>query len=80
MCLKNTSEGCILLERMTKVETKLWLLIALVAPMFAVLTIITLKLLNSQIYLLSGSDGARVVTESTGKDAQFLRQVVPGAD
>lgn len=76
MCMKNTVEGCILLERMAKVETKLWFLITLVTAMFCVLTVITLKLLNSQIYLLSGADGAKIVAEQTDKDMQAIRHAV----
>lgn len=75
MCMKNTVEGCILLERMAKVETKLWFLITLVSAMFCVLTVITLKLLNSQIYLLSGADGVKVVAEQTDRDMQTLKHV-----
>ena len=53
MCMRGTKEACILLERMAKVEAKQWVLIGLVGILIGVLSLITLKLLDSQILLLS---------------------------
>lgn len=78
MCMKETTEGCILLERMTKVETKLNFSIIAIIAVFAVLVIIAFKLLNTQIYLLTGGEGLRSVTNASKKDAQTIRIISGG--
>lgn len=76
MCMKHTSEGdkCYLLERMVKVETKVNCQILLVLTLVAVLTVITFKLLNSQIYLLSGEKGLHAISEESHTDFEMLRK------
>lgn len=76
MCMRDTKEGCILLERMAKVEAKLWVLIGLVAILVGVLSLITFKLLDSQIYLLSGEQGLHAVSDEARGDIQTVRKVV----
>lgn len=78
MCMKETTEGCILLERMTKVETKLNVSIFAIIAVFAVLVIIAFKLLNTQIYLLTGGEGLRSVTNASRGDAQTIRIISGG--
>ena len=83
MCMKDTKEGCVLAERMAKVETKQNFVIAVMAMMFVVLAIIAFKLLNTQIYLLTGEGGLRAVTNAVRIDAEtageFSGGVVPTA-
>lgn len=76
MCMQDTAEGCILLERMAKVEAKQWVLIGLVGILIGVLSLITFKLLDSQILLLSGEQGLHAVSEEARSDIQVLRKVV----
>lgn len=76
MCMSGTKEGCILLERMAKVEAKLWVLIALVGMLIGVLSLITFKLLDSQILLLSGEQGLRAVNAEARSDIQIIRKAV----
>ena len=76
MCMQGTSEGCILLERMAKVEAKQWVLIGLVGILVGVLSLITFKLLDSQIYLLSGEQGLHAVSNEARGDIQAVRKVV----
>lgn len=76
MCMQGTAEGCILLERMAKVETKLWCVIALLGVLVLVLTIITLKLLNTQTLMLVGERGLHAVSEEARGDIQVIRKAV----
>lgn len=78
MCMKETTEGCILLERMTKVETKLNVSIFAIIAVFAVLVIIAFKLLNTQIYLLTGGEGLRSVTHASRGDAAQTIRIISG--
>lgn len=74
MCMKGTTEGCVLLERMTKVETKQNFILLTVIAMFAVIVVIAFKLLNTQIYLLTGGEGLRTVSEATHEDVQAVKK------
>lgn len=76
MCMQGTSEGCILLERMAKVETKLWCVIALLGALVLVLTVITLKLLNTQTLMLVGERGLHAVSEEARGDINVIRKAV----
>lgn len=76
MCVRGTNEGCILLERMAKVEAKQWVLIGLVGILVGVLSLITFKLLDSQILLLSGEQGLHAVSAEARSDIQIIRKAV----
>lgn len=76
MCMRDTNEGCILLERMAKVETKLWCVIALLGALIVILTVITLKLLNTQTLMLVGEHGLHAVSEEARGDIQVIRKTV----
>ena len=76
MCMRDSVEGCILLERMAKVEAKQWVLIGLVGILIGVLSLITFKLLDSQILLLSGEQGLHAVSEEARSDIQIIRKAV----
>lgn len=76
MCMKGTKEECILLERMAKVEAKQWVLIGLVGILVGVLSLITFKLLDSQILLLSGEQGLHAVSAEARSDIQIIRRAV----
>lgn len=75
MCTRKSSEEtCILLVRMAKVEAKQWLLITLVTILIGILALITLKLLDSQIYLLSGEQGLRAISDEARHDIQVIKK------
>lgn len=76
MCMRDSAEGCILLERMAKVEAKQWVLIGLVGVLVGILSLVTFKLLDSQILLLSGEQGLRAVSTEARSDIQVIRKVV----
>ena len=76
MCMQGTREGCILLERVAKVETKLWFVIALLGALIVIFTIITLKLLNTQTLMLVGERGLHAVSEEARGDIQVIRKAV----
>ena len=76
MCMRGTKEACILLERMAKVEAKQWVLIGLVGILIGVLSLITLKLLDSQILLLSGEKGLHAVSQEARGDIHIIRKVI----
>lgn len=76
MCMQGTAEGCILLERMAKVETKLWCVIALLGVLVLVLTVITLKLLNTQTLMLVGERGLHAVSAEARSDIHIIRKAV----
>lgn len=76
MCMRDSVEGCILLERMAKVEAKQWVLIGLVGILIGVLSLITFKLLDSQILLLSGEQGLHAVSAEARSDIQIIRKAV----
>ncbi len=78
MCMKGTSEGCILLERVAKVEAKQNVILGTVVLMFLVLAFMAIKLLNTQIFLLTGDSGLRTVTDASKEDAQTLKQISGG--
>ena len=75
MCMRDTNDGCILLERMAKVEAKQWVLIGLISILIGVLSLITFKLLDSQILLLSGEQGLHAVSAEARSDIQIIRAV-----
>lgn len=77
MCMAdNTKDTCILLERMAKVEAKQWLLIAITGAMFLVMSLITFKLLDSQIYLLSGEKGLEAISDEAHEDVRIIRRTI----
>lgn len=80
MCMKDTNEGCVLAERMTKVETKQNFVIVVMVMMFVALAVIAFKLLNTQIYLLTGDCGLRSVTDATRSDAQTVHNATHGKE
>lgn len=75
MCMKGTDEGCILLERMAKVEAKQNVVLGTVVLMFLVVAFMAIKLLNTQIFLLTGDGGLRSVTDASKADTQTIRQM-----
>ena len=75
MCMKGTNEGCILLERVAKVEAKQNIILGIVVFMFLVISFIAIKLLNTQIYMLTGDGGLRSVTDASRNDATTIRQI-----
>lgn len=79
MCMKGTTEGCVLLERMAKVEVRQNFILCVVLLMFAVVAFMAFKLLNAQIYLLTGGDGLREISTETRTDARVVRQISGGA-
>lgn len=68
MCLKNTDEGCVLLERMAKVEAKLGMVIFLFLILIGILSFFSFKLLNAQLLLVNGVDGLRAIGQETHRD------------
>ena len=78
MCMKGTKESCYLVERMAKVEVKQNMILGVMLVMFVVVAIMAFKLLNTQIYLLTGGDGLRSVTDASCSDAQAFRQISGG--
>ena len=76
MCMQGTAEGCIILERMAKVEAKLWCVITLLGVLVLVLTVITLKLLNTQTLMLVGEHGLHAVSEEARGDIDVIRKAV----
>lgn len=72
MCMKGTNEGCILLERMTKVETKQTFILGIVVLMFVAVIFMAIKMLNAQIYLLTGNDGLRTISVETRSDVKAI--------
>jgi hypothetical protein len=61
---------------MAKVEAKQWVLICLVGILIGVLSLITFKLLDSQILLLSGEQGLHAVSTEARSDIQIIRKAV----
>ena len=76
MCMKGTDEGCVLLTRMTKVETRQNVVILLVLVIGVFLGYITIKLLNSQIYLLTGERGLNSISTISRGEYEMLRETV----
>lgn len=76
MCMRDSVEGCILLERMAKVETKQWCVIALLGALVLVLTLVTFKLLNAQTLMLVGERGLHAVSEESRGDIHIIRKAV----
>lgn len=72
MCLKNTDESCVLLERMVKVESKLGMVIFLFVVLIGILTVFSFKLLNAQLLLVNGIDGLRAIGQETHKDFHLI--------
>ena len=67
---------CILLERMAKVETKLWCVIALLGALILVLTLVTFKLLNAQTLMLVGERGLHTISQEARVDIDAIRKAV----
>lgn len=72
MCMKD-DRGCLLAERMAKVETKQNLVIGTMLAMFIVVVLIAFKLLNTQIYMLTGADGLHSVSAASRDDLRTTR-------
>lgn len=84
MCMRNTEEGCILASQMSdvkcrvaKIEANQWVIVGCFLLLIGILAVITFKLLNSQIYLLSGEKGLKVISEEAHQDVQIIRQSLP---
>ena len=84
MCMRDTKEGCILANQMSdvkcrvaKIEAKQWVIVGCFLLLIGILAVITLKLLDSQIYLLSGEKGLKVISEEAHQDVQIIRQSLP---
>lgn len=60
-------------ERMAKVETKQNLVIGTMLAMFIVVVLIAFKLLNTQIYMLTGADGLHSVSAASRDDLRTTR-------
>ena len=75
MCMKGTTEGCVLLERMTKVEVRQNIIMWIVVLMFATVVFMAFKMLNAQIYLLTGGDGLREISTETRSDVKAVKQI-----
>jgi len=78
MCMKGADEGCVLLERMTKVEVRQNIIMCVMLLMFATVAFMAVKMLNAQIYLLTGGDGLREISTETRTDATTLKQISGG--
>lgn len=78
MCMKGTKESCYLVERMAKVEAKQNMILGGMLLMFIVIAVMAFKLLNAQIYMLTGESGLRSVTDASRTDAQVVRQISGG--
>lgn len=78
MCMKGTAEECILLERMTKVEVRQNVIIVVTILMFLTVVFMAIKMLNAQIYLLTGGNGLREISTETRSDAASLKQLSGG--
>ena len=83
MCMKETNEGCILLKRMEKVEvrtakmeTRQNLILVLVIMIGVFLGYITIKLMNTQIYLLTGREGLDSITTVSHGDITTIKNTV----
>ena len=78
MCMKGTKEECILLERMAKVEVRQNFILCVVLLMFAAVAFMAIKMLNAQIYLLTGGEGLRDISTETRTDTTALKQISVG--
>lgn len=76
MCMKGTDEGCVLLERMAKVEVRQNIILGLVVVIGLFLGYITVKLMNTQIYLLTGERGLTSISTISHGDMETLRNTV----
>lgn len=75
MCMAEDYQSrCILLERMAKVETKLWCVIALLGALILVLALVTFKLLNAQIHLMTGEQGLHSISNEAREDLRVIRK------
>ena len=79
MCMKGTKESCYLVERMAKVEAKQNMILSVMLVMFVVVAVMAFKLLNTQIYLLTGEGGLHSVTDASRTDVQMVHQISGGA-
>ena len=82
--MRNTEEGCILASQMSdvkcrvaKIEANQWVIVGCFLLLIGILAVISFKLLNSQIYLLSGEKGLKVISEEAHQDVQIIRQSLP---
>ncbi len=78
MCMKGTTEECVLLERMTKVEVRQNLIMGIMIVMFLTVAFMAFKMLNAQIYLLTGGEGLREISTETRSDAHTFKQISGG--
>lgn len=76
MCMKGTDEGCVLLERMTKVEVRQNIILTLIIIIGFFLGYITIKLMNTQIYLLTGREGLNSITTVSHGDITTIKNTV----
>ena len=81
MCMRDTKEGCILANQMSdvkcrvaKIEAKQWVIVGCFLLLIGILAVITFKLLDSQIYLLSGEKGVRAFVSRVFRGRRRWRQ------
>ena len=72
MCMKGTAEHCILLERVTKVEVRQNVVIVIMLLVLAAVFYMAFKMLNAQIFMLTGVDGLRSISTETRSDIKSL--------
>lgn len=68
-----------LLERMTKVETRQNIILVVMLLMFLTLGFMAIKMLNAQIYMLTGNDGLRTISVETRHDVKTVGAEARGA-
>ena len=78
MCMKGTTEGCVLLERMAKVETRQNVILVVVLLMFATVGLMAFKMLNAQIYMLTGNDGLHSISVESRQDVRTIGSELKG--
>ena len=76
MCMRGTKESCYLVERMTKVEVRQNIILAMMAVVFLFMGYITIKLMNTQIYLLTGERGLTSISSASHGDVETLREAI----
>ena len=76
MCMKGTKESCYLLERMAKVEVRQNMILAMMVVVVLFLGYLTLKLMNTQIYLLTGERGLTSISTASHGDVETLKEAV----
>ena len=76
MCMKGTKESCYLVERMAKVEVRQNMILLMMVVVLMFLGYLTVKLMNTQIYLLTGERGLTSISTASHGDVETLREAV----